>query len=53
MLVAQLFSYKADIVMAISIIRWVSHDPQLLGSLVNFDESSSSISAVANYRDTA
>lgn len=40
-------------VMAISIIRWVCHDPQLLGSLVNFDESSASISAVPNYWDRA
>lgn len=39
--------------MAISIIRWVCHDPQLLGSLVNFDESSASISAVPNYWDSA
>lgn len=40
-------------VMAISIIRWVCHDPQLLGSLVNFDESSASISAAPNYWDSA
>lgn len=39
--------------MAISIIRWVCHDPQLLGSLVNFDESSASISAAPNYWDSA
>lgn len=40
-------------VVAISIIRWVCHDPQLLGSLVNFDESSASISAAPNYWDSA
>lgn len=39
--------------MAISIIRWVCHDPQLLGSLVNCDKSSASVSAAANYRDSA
>lgn len=53
MLATQLFSWRADMVMAISIIRWVCHDPQLLGSLVSFDESSASISAAANYWDSA
>lgn len=40
-------------VTAISIIRWVCRDPQLLGSLVNFDESSASISAAPNQWDSA
>jgi len=41
------------VVTAISIIRWVCRDPELMGSLVNFDESSVSISAAPNYRDSA
>lgn len=39
-------------VMGISIIQWVNHDPQLLGSLVSFDEALASISAAANYWDS-
>lgn len=53
MLAAQLFSKGVDMVVAISIIRWVCHDPQLLGSLVNFDGSPASISAAPNYWDSA
>lgn len=51
MLATQLFSWRADTVIGISIIEWVSHDLQLLGSLVSFDEALASISAAANYWD--
>lgn len=53
MLAAQLCSSRADMVVAISIIRWVCHDPLPPGSRVNDDESSASISAVPNYWDSA